>query len=193
MVKGKANKTFKKKVNYSLRNNLNYTKAKITIQLIVAVKNNSQGSQGTGYIFWNNNMEELDDPTKLTLTSYLANSPEFIAYKDMFDYCKLNGIKVESTPGPCNGNNTMNYKGMVQVQTTMLDRIDYNESLILNPFQHCSQYVKSFMKDYCFTTNLKIPGLIHLYQTSSTLSQSYCPVYLLKITCFFTFKKNSNL
>ena len=117
MVKGKANKTFKKKVNYSLRNNLNYTKAKITIQLIVAVKNNSQGSQGTGYVFWNNNMEELDDPTKLTLTSYLVNSPEFIAYKDMFDYCKLNGIKVESTPGPCNGNNTMNYKGMVQIQT----------------------------------------------------------------------------
>lgn len=193
MVKGKANKTFKRKPNYSLRSNLNYTKAKITIQLIVAMKNNDQGSQGVGFCFFNNNLQALEDPQKITLTSYLEDVPEYQAYKDMFDYCKLNGIKVESQPGPNNGNNTINYKGMVQIQTTMLDRQDFNESLILNPFQHCSQYVKSYMKDYCYTTNLKLPGLVHLFATPSTLSQSYCPSFQLKITCYFTFKKNSNL
>lgn len=193
MVKGKANKVFKRKQNYSLRNNLNYTKAKITVQFIVCVKNNDQGSAGIGFVLWNNNMEPLEDPTKITLTSYLQDSPEYIAYKDMFDYVKLNGIKIESIPSAINGNNSITYRGMVQLQTTMLDRVDFNESLILNPFQTTSQYVKSFMKDYCFTTNLKIPGIIHLYSTSSTLSQVHCPVFLIKATCYFTFKKNSNL
>ena len=97
MVKGKANKTFKRSKKYEFNKSINYVKGKINFEFQVAVKNNSQGSAGEGYYFWDVDVSSTT-ASPLNVKQLLSASNEFSNYKNMYTYGKVNGILIESIP-----------------------------------------------------------------------------------------------
>lgn len=193
MVKGKANKSFKSK-KYEFNKNINYVKGKINFEFQVAVKNNSQGSAGEGFYFWDVDVTSTTQ-SPLNVKQLLSASTEFSHYKNMFTYGKVNGILIESIPSACNAS-TINYKGPVQIQTSFTSTTSYNNALILNPFQYCKQYIKSYQTDYFNLNNNSDSeplGFISLLTQPTTLTQGYCPIWTVRISVYMSFKKNNNV
>ena len=194
MVKGKANKTFKRSKKYEFNKSINYVKGKINFEFQVAVKNNSQGSAGEGYFFWDVDVSSTT-ASPLNVKQLLSASNEFSNYKNMYTYGKVNGILIESIPSACNAS-TINYKGPVQIQTSFTSTTSYNNALILNPFQYCKQYIKSYQTDYFNLNNnsdAEPLGFISLLTQPTTLTQGYCPIWTIRISVYMSFKKNNNV
>ena len=194
MVKGKANKTFKRSKKYEFNKSINYVKGKINFEFQVAVKNNSQGSSGEGYYFWDVDVSSTT-ASPLNVKQLLSASNEFSNYKNMYTYGKVNGILIESIPSACNAS-TINYKGPVQIQTSFTSTTSYNNALILNPFQYCKQYIKSYQTDYFNLNNnsdAEPLGFISLLTQPTTLTQGYCPIWTIRISVYMSFKKNNNV
>ena len=174
---------FKKSKKYNMRSTINYVKGKINFEFQVAVKNNSQGSAGEGFYFWDVDVTSTYN-SPLSVKQLLSASNEFNAYKAMYNYGKVNGILIESIPSACNAS-TINYKGPIQIQTTFSSQTSYNNALILNPFNYCKQYVKSFQTDFFNLTNNSDSeplGFINLLTQPTTLTQGYCPIFTLILT-----------
>lgn len=194
MVKGKANKTFKRSKKYGMNNSINHVKGKIGFEFQVMVKNNSQGSAGQGFYFWDVDITQTY-ASPLNVKQLLSSSNEFNAYKAMYNYGKVNGILIESIPSACNAS-TINYKGPIQIQTSYTSQTSFNNALILNPFQYCKQYIKSFQSDYFNLTNnsdSESLGQISLLTQPTTITQGYAPIFTIRISIYMSFKKNINV
>ena len=196
MAKKKYSYKFRryKRKKYSTRSSINYVKGKIGFEFVVAVKNGSSGSQGEGYYFWDVDFQSTT-ASPLMVRQLLSASNEFNSYKDMYTYYKVNGILIESIPAACNSN-SINWKTPIQIQTSFTTRTTYNNALILNPYNYCKQYIKSFQSDFQnFDNNSDSEslGVIKLItQQGSTITQSYAPIFTVRISIYMTFKKNIN-
>lgn len=184
------------KRSYEFRKSVNYQRGKINFEFVVAVKNNDQGSAGLGFTFWDIDMQNDQGRGPLSMRSLLVQSNEFDLYKKMYTYGKVTGILVESIPSAVNAS-TINYKAPVQLQTSFTNELSYNNALILNPFNFCKQYIKSYETDWFELHNLVNHevdhGLVSLLVQPTTLTQGYCPIFHIRLTVYMAFKKNSNV
>lgn len=194
MVKGKVNKKFHTSKKYEFNKTINHEKGKVNIEFVVAVKNNEQGSSGLGYKFFDIDLQSTTD-TPLNVRQLLSASPEFAIYQKMYAMYRVNGILIESIPSAVNAS-TINYKAPVQIQTKFTNSIAYNNSLILNPFEYCKQYVKSYLTEYLSfgdNSDHNNLGIISLLTQATTLTQGYCPIFHIRISIYMSFKKNINI
>ena len=164
MAKKRYSYKFKKSKTYEFRKSINYDKGKVGFEFCVAVKDNS--SSGDGYYFWDVDMGS-STPSPLNVRQLLSASNEFQLYKKMYSYYKVNGILIESFPASWNATGNKQLKSPVQIQTKFTTGVSYNDALILNPFQSCKQYLKSYSNEYVsFDDNSDIHnlGIISLIQ-----------------------------
>lgn len=197
MAKKRYRYKFRKyKRTYEFKKSVNYQKGKINFEFVVAIKNNSQGSAGLGYTFWDVDLQNDQGNGPLSIKTLLVQSNEFEIFKNMYTYGRVNGILVESVPSAMNAS-SITYKAPVQLQTSFTSTISYNNALICNPFNYCKQYVKSYETDYFELHNLNNSssnhGLVSLLVQPTTVTQGYGPIFHVRITVYMSFKKNSNV
>ena len=193
MAKKRYRYKFKKSKTYEFKKSINYDKGKVGFEFCVAVKD--QSSAGDGYWFWDVDLSS-STASPLNVRQLLSASNEFQLYKKMYSYYKVNGILVESFPSSWNATGNKQLKTPVQIQTKFTTGVSYNDALILNPFEHCKQYLKSFSTEYVsFDDNSDIHnlGIINLIQQNSTLMQAQCPIFHVRISVYLSFKKNINV
>ena len=196
MAKKKYRYRFRKSKTYEFKKSINYQKGKINFEFVVAIKNNEGGTQGLGYTFWDVDMQNDQGRGPISIRSILVQSNEFDLYNKMFTYGKVTGILVESVPAACNST-SITFKSPVQIQTSFTNQLSYNNALILNPFNYCKQYIKSYETDWFELHNLVNHevdhGLISLLTAPTTLLQGYGPIFHLRLSVYMSFKKNSNV
>lgn len=194
MAKKRYSYKFKKSKKYEFKKSLNYEKGKVNLEFVVAVKNNDQGSAGQGFKFFDIDMASTTE-SPLNVRQLLSASPEFAIYQKMYAYYRVNGILIESVPSACNAS-TINYKAPVQIQTKFVNTVTYNNALILNPFNYCKQYIKSYLTDYLSfgdNSDHNNLGIISLLVQPTTVTQGYAPIFHLRISIYLSFKKNINV
>lgn len=197
MAKKKYSYKFRKsKKTYEFKKSINYQKGKVNFEFVVGIKNNDQGTAGLGFTFWDVDIQNDQGRGPLSIRSLLVNSNEFDIYRKMYTYGKVNGILIESIPSAANSS-SITYKAPVQIQTSFTNEISYNNALILNPYNYCKQYIKSYETDYWDLHNLTNHeidhGLISLLAAPTTVTQGYGPLYTLRVSVYMSFKKNSNV
>lgn len=193
MAKKRYRYKFRKSKKYEFKKSINYEKGKIGFEFIVAVKDGS--NQGQGYYFWDVDLTETT-ASPLNVRQLLSASNEFDVYKKMYSYYKVNGILIESFPAAFNSRNSIAYQPPVQIQTKFTTQTSYNDALILNPYQKCSKYVKSYSNEYIsFDDNSDHHNLgnISLIFKNTSLMQIACPIFHIRISLYISFKKNINV
>lgn len=192
MAKKRYRYKFRKSKKYEFKKSINYEKGKIGFEFIVAVKDGS--NQGQGYYFWDIDLTETT-ASPLNVRQLLSASNEFDVYKKMYSYYKVNGILIESFPSAFNSR-SLAYQPPVQIQPKFTTQVSYNDALILNPYQKCSKYVKSYQTEYIsFDDNSDHHnlGLITLLFKNTSLMQTQCPIFHIRISLYISFKKNINV
>ena len=178
---------FRKSKKYEFKKSINYEKGKIGFEFVVAVKDTSS-SQGSGYFFWDVDLTSTT-ASPLNVRQLISASNEFELYKKMYSYYKVNGILIESFPSAFNSR-SLSYQAPVQIQPKFTNEVSYNDALILNPYQKCSKYVKSYQTEYIsFDDNSDHHnlGILSLLFKNSSATQIQCPVFHIRISIYIFF------